>query len=120
MLNRWIVIALLGLLAGCVDMGRVGTHPQLTQAYFSANRDRTGQCLDAEAILNQLRLEEDGPLAGGSRRFNLLGQDDEVVAWLDMSASGKQTNVDFFYGRDDKKTEQRLITMIKQCQRELN
>lgn len=117
--GRTIVIGL-GLLTGCVDMGRVGFYPKLKEAFTSASVERTWQCLDAQATVNQLRLEEDDPLPGGSRRFNLLNQNDEVVAWLDISAFNEQSNIDMFYGKDDKPIESKLMAMVEQCQRELN
>ncbi|MGC6387437.1 hypothetical protein ACMV8I_07160 [Ewingella sp. S1.OA.A_B6] len=120
MLTRWIVIAAMSLLAGCVDLGHVGSHPQLKEAWFPANVEKTYTCLYSAALVNHLRLEEDESLPGGRRRFNLLNQNDELVAWLDMARSGKQTDVDFFYGRNDKPIEQRLMAMIKQCRQELN
>ncbi|WP_263070983.1 hypothetical protein [Enterobacter huaxiensis] len=122
MLKRWrgtIVIGL-GLLTGCVDMGRVGFSPKLKEAFISASVQRTWRCLDAQATANQLRLEEGDPLPGGSRRFNLLNQNDEVVAWLDISAVNKRSDIDMFYGKDDKPTESQLMAIVEQCQRELN
>lgn len=110
----------LGLLTGCVDMGRVGFFPKLKEAFISASVERTWRCLDAQATANQLRLEEGDPLPGGSRRFNLLNQNDEVVAWLDISAFNKRSDIDMFYGKNDKPTESQLMTMVEHCQRELN
>ena len=117
---KWTIAIGLGLLTGCADMGRVGFSPKLKETFVSASVERTWQCLDAQATANQLRLEEDGPLPGGSRRFNLLNQDGEVVAWLDISAFNKQSDIDMFYGKDDKQTESQLMVMVKQCQQELN
>jgi hypothetical protein len=117
---RCTIVIGLGLLTGCADMGRVGFSPKLKEAFVSASVEKTWRCLDAQATANHLRLEEDDPLPGGSRRFNLLNQDDEVVAWLDISAFNKQSDIDMFYGKDDKQTESRLMAMVKQCQQELN
>lgn len=117
---RWTIVIGLGLLTGCVDMGKVGFSPKLKEVFISASVERTWQCLDAQAIANQLRLEEGDPQPGGSRRFNLLNQDGEVMAWLDISAFNKQSDIDMFYGKDDKQTESQLMAMVKQCQRELN
>lgn len=124
MFKRWTAIFLLGLLAGCVDLGKVGLHPQLKQFWLSANMDRTYRCLDDEAMLNGLRLKEDDPLPGGSRRFNLEDRDGIVVAWLDMTpfgqSGGKQTSVDLFYGRNNPHTEQQLMTIMTQCEKTLD
>ncbi len=117
---KWTIVIGLGLLTGCADMGRVGFSPKLKETLVSASVERTWQCLGAQATANQLRLEEDDPLPGGSRRFNLLNQDGEVVAWLDISAFNKQSDIDMFYGKDDKQTESQLMAMVKQCQQELN
>jgi hypothetical protein len=124
MFIRWTVIFSLGLLAGCVDLGKVSLHPQLKQFWFSANMDSTYRCLDGEAMINGLRLEEDDPLPGGSRRFNLEDRDSLVVAWLDMTPFGqsthKQTSVDLFYGHNDPQTEQQLMAMMTQCKKTLD
>lgn len=117
---RWTIVIGLGLLTGCADMGKVGFSPKLKEAIISASVERTWRCLDAQAMANQLRLEEGDPLPGGSRRFILLNQDDEVIAWLDISAFNKQSDIDMFYGKDDKQTESQLMAMVNQCQRELN
>ncbi|MDI3426697.1 hypothetical protein QLG21_11880 [Enterobacter sp. V87_3] len=77
---KWTIAIGLGLLTGCADMGRVGFSPKLKETLVSASVERTWQCLDTQATAKQLRLEEDDPLPGGSRRFNLLNQDGEVVA----------------------------------------
>lgn len=124
MLMRWTLIFSLSLLAGCVDMGKVGMHPQLKEYWFSANTDTTYRCLDSEATLNGLRLEEGDPFPSGSRRFELYDKADVMVAHLDISPFGqpadKQTNVDLFYGRNDPQSERQLMTMMARCQKELD
>ncbi|ROP59406.1 hypothetical protein EDF81_2208 [Enterobacter sp. BIGb0383] len=120
MFNRMILVVSLSLLSGCVNLGKVGMHPQLKTSSFSASMDRTYRCLDSEAIRQALRLTEDDRLPGGGRRYNLLDQHNAVVAWLDMNSSGKQTSIDLFYGRSEPQTERQLLTMVKQCQRELD
>ena len=120
---RWAVIFSLSLLAGCVDMGKVGLHPQLKEYWFSVNTNTTYRCLDSEATLNSLRLEEVAPLSDGSRRFELYDKADVMVANLDISPFGqpvgKQTSVDLFYGRNDPQSARQLMAMVVQCQKKL-
>ena len=117
MFARWVAIAFLCLLAGCVDLGNVGLHPQLKEFRFSRSMNQLYRCLDHEAMHNDLRLEEDGSLSTSSRRFNVLDKDGVVVAWLDMRSSDRQTDVDLFYGRNDRHTEGHLMMMMAQCQK---
>ncbi|CAI1126347.1 hypothetical protein [Serratia ficaria] len=119
MFARWWVVGYAVLLAGCVDLGKVGMNPDMKQASFYGNSEDAYRCLNDKLTRNNLMLEEDEALSSGGRRFN-LSQRDVVVAWLDLTQSGHETSADFFYEKGNDKLSAALSAAITRCQKELD
>lgn len=111
-----IIIALsLSLLGGCVDMGRVGLHPDTKTAYFNGHPYQVESCLTEAAQDRRLYLEQDDPLPNGGKRFNLW-QDNETVAWVEIAKfSHHQTAATFYYNPKDSDISTAVLAMIAQC-----
>ncbi|EPZ6101364.1 hypothetical protein ACX6VJ_001448 [Klebsiella variicola] len=104
-------------LSGCVDLGRVGMHPDLKTAYFNGHQNAVENCLYDAALNQKLSLMKDDPLPGGTKRYNLQDANYEDVAWVEVSKSGDQTSVDFYYAPDVRSS---IFAMIDQCQKSLH
>lgn len=116
MFRKVFLITTLLVLTGCVDLGKVGSNPGMEEVDFSASLLRVSDCLSVSAFQHQLMLREDDPLPGGIRRFNLYNQQSTVVAWIDMIASGDQTSVTYYFGKNDQPSQAALSAMMNRCQ----
>ena len=111
----WLALAL----CGCVDLGRVGTDPQLESVYFDGHKGETESCLYSAALQQRFSLEYSDTLSGGMVRYNLTDPDDELVAWVDIAPfNRKQTNADFYYARNAPDVKSAVFAMIAQCKRD--
>ncbi|MBV4368115.1 hypothetical protein ACMGGR_18865 [Erwinia sp. BNK-24-b] len=104
------------LLCGCVDMGRVGMHPELKSFYLDGSPHEVAGCLYSAASHQHLFLERDDPLPGGTRRYKLKDTDNEDVAWVEISsAPHKQSHVNVYQAREaDVRTA--VSAMVARCQ----
>ena len=103
-------------LSGCVALGHVGMHPDLKTAYFNGQRNAVENCLYDAALNQKLSLTKDDPMPGGTKRYNLQDVNYEDVAWVEVSKSGDQTSVYFYYAPDVRSS---IFAMIEQCQKSL-
>lgn len=108
------------LLSGCIDLGRVGIHPELKTIYFKSHTNAVANCLYSAALKQELLLIKDDPLPGNTSRFNLQDEHYDNVAYVDISPSGEnQSSVDFFYAPHAPDVHNAIVSMIAQCEREL-
>lgn len=115
-MKKLSVILLALALCGCVDLGRVGMHPELKSVYFDGYKGETERCLYSAALQQHFSLEYSDTLSGGMGRYNLTNHNDELVAWVDISPPNrKQTNVDFYYARNAPDVKSAVFAMIAQC-----
>ncbi|MCC4108686.1 hypothetical protein [Serratia ureilytica] len=106
------------LLAGCAGTLDKIQHSTLKAGFFSDSVERTRDCIETEVMRRHFYLEDDEPLPGGSKRFNLL-QNGNEVANLDMSAVGSATQVNFFYDERDTTLAAEVAGVIQHCQKAL-
>lgn len=107
-----IIIAI----SGCIDLGRVGTHPTLKTAYFDGKPQDVSDCLFLAAQKQRLTLLEDETGAGGLQRYNLKDGNDEDVAWIDLSSGGRRkTSANFYYAPHASEITAAINSMISQC-----
>lgn len=96
-----LAFMLVFLLVGCVDLGRVGMHPELKLVYLDGRPHEVAGCLYSAALSQHLNLERDSQLPGGITRYNLTDRNDEAVAWVEISAEDhKQSSVSFYYAKE--------------------
>ncbi|HEI8867677.1 TPA: hypothetical protein SLG40_003214 [Serratia odorifera] len=119
MLKGIIFTAFCLMLAGCVDLGAVGSNPSVKQVYFNADSHDTYLCLDDEATRNNLTLEEDTQLPSGERKFYLKDQS-ETLAWVDMSSTNNSSTVDIFYNKEDVDLVNKVDKIIENCHNALD
>ncbi|MBK5017449.1 hypothetical protein IBT54_004428 [Pantoea sp. S62] len=118
-MKRMIVGLSLVLLGGCVDMGRVGLHPDTKTAYFDGHPYQVESCLTVAAQDRRLYLEQDDPLPNGEKRFNLV-QDNETVAWVEIAKfSHHQTSATFYYDPKAPDISASVSAMIAACKTSL-
>lgn len=116
-MKRTIITLSLVLLGGCVDMGRVGLHPEMKSAYFDGDSYQVESCLTAAAQNQQVYLEQDDPLPNGGMRYNLM-QENETVAWVEVEKfSHHQTSATFYYELKAPDISTVVLTMIAACKR---
>lgn len=115
-----IIIALsISLLGGCIDMGRVGLHPEMKTAYFDGHSYQVESCLNVAAQDQKRYLEQDDPLPNGMKRYN-LEQNNETVAWVEIAKfSHHQTSATFYYDPKAPDISTVISAMIAQCKRSL-
>jgi len=105
---------------GCVDLGRIGMHPELKTAYFDGNQHKVATCLYSAAISQHLFFMEDDPFPDGSQRYNLQDANYVDVAWVNFSTfNSKQTSVDFFYAPHAPDVTSAINAMISECKNSL-
>lgn len=116
-MKRVIIAVSLSLLSGCVDMGRVGLHPEMKTVYFDGHPWQSESCLTSAAWSHHFTLEQDDPLPGGTKRYNLQ-QQDETVAWVELTKSGHhQTSATFYYNPKAPDISAAISAMIAECRR---
>lgn len=108
-------------LCSCVDLGRVGIHPELKTLYFDENQSAVADCLFSSALKQKLDLiPDDAALSEEVNRFSLRSKKDNAdVAWVDLSSStgAKQTSVNFYYAPHAPDVHRAIVSMISQCQK---
>ncbi|MGE9552949.1 hypothetical protein ACQPT2_17450 [Erwinia amylovora] len=116
-----ISMALMALsLCGCIDLGRVGMHPELKTVYFNGHQHAVQDCLYSAALQQGFSLLSDDKMLAGIDRYNLEDKNHEVAAWVDISPFGKeQTNADFFYASDAPDVKSAVFAIIAQCENSL-
>ena len=116
-MNKTIISIMAVMLCGCVDLGRVGLHPELKTAYFDGQKHIVESCLYSAALSQKLSLMKDDTLPGGTERYDLQDANYENVAWVDITPSGeKQTSAYFFYAPHDPDVHKSILSMIAKCQ----
>nr|WP_032741623.1 hypothetical protein [Klebsiella variicola] len=104
------------LMCGCVDLGRVGMHPEVEASYFEGHKYAVETCLYSASLKQHFTMVTDDPLPGGIDRFNIQDKNNEDVAWLDVSRSGnKQTSVNFYYAPHAPDVHNAIMSMINEC-----
>lgn len=103
-------------LGGCVDFGKIGTHPEVASYYFNRPKSQVADCLIYSSYRERLSLKFDDTLPDGSERYNLQDKDSIDVAWIEVSQfSGKQTSVEFYYAPHDTQLRKSIISIVDQC-----
>ncbi|WP_444878182.1 hypothetical protein [Citrobacter koseri] len=119
-MNKIFLSILVLTLCGCVDLGRIGMHPELKTTYFNVNKHEVESCLEYSAFKQKLSLTVDDPLPGGTDRYNLTDAGYNDVAWVDISNFGdKQTSVSFYYAPHAPDVHKAILSMISVCQSNL-
>lgn len=119
-MNKLIMIMIVLITSGCVDLGRIGIHPELKTVYFNGHKNALEDCLYSAALTHHLSMLTDDPLPGGTDRYNLQDADYEDVAWVDISPFGNnQTSVSFYYAPNAPDVNKAILFMISQCEHEM-
>lgn len=119
-MKRIFSTLLIFTLCGCVDLGRVGLHPDMKTVFFDGHQNEVENCLYAVASGQHLSLTSDDRHANGMRKFRLQDANDQDVAWIDVSVfSSRQTSVDFFYAPASPDVSTAISAMIAQCKKSL-
>ncbi|HFQ9142167.1 TPA: hypothetical protein ACHTOV_004692 [Enterobacter cancerogenus] len=104
------------VLCSCVDVGRVGIHPELKTTYLDASKTSVEACLYSAALQQHLSLSVDSPLPQGTDRYSLQDKDNQVVAWMEIGTFGHdQTSVDFYYAPHAPDIHKAITAMTGQC-----
>lgn len=115
-MKRLIIALSVSLLGGCVDMGRVGLHPETKTAWFDGHPYQVESCLTAMAQNQRAYLEQDDPLSDGTKRYN-LEKDNETIAWIEITKfSHHQTSATFYYDPKAPDISALVSAMITNCQ----
>lgn len=114
-MNRLIIALGVSLLSGCVDMGRVGLHPETKTAWFDGHPYQVESCLNEMAQNQRAYLEQDDPLPDGTKRYN-LEKNNETVAWIEIARfSHHQTSATFYYDPKAPDISALVSAMIADC-----
>ncbi|MCX3309265.1 hypothetical protein ORN12_09675 [Pantoea vagans] len=114
-MNRLIIALRVSLLSGCVDMGRVGLHPETKTAWFDGHPYQVESCLNEMAQNQRAYLEQDDPLPDGTKRYN-LEKNNETVAWIEIVRfSHHQTSATFYYDPKAPDISALVSAMITNC-----
>ncbi|HBM3061562.1 TPA: hypothetical protein LVL72_004882 [Klebsiella oxytoca] len=104
------------ILCSCVDLGRVGIHPELKTTYIDENKNTVEACFYSAALQQHLSLSLDSPLPQGTDRYRLKDKNSQIVAWIEMGTFGhQQTSVDFYYAPHAPDIHKAVTAMIGQC-----
>lgn len=116
-----MVINIMGLvLSGCMDLGRIGIHPELKTTYFNGHKNAFENCLYSAALAQHLSMMTDAPIPGGIDRYILKDANYEDVAWVEISLLGNnQTSVSFYYAPNAPDVHKAILYMISQCEHEM-
>lgn len=119
-MNKLTIIIMALVLSGCVDLGRIGIHPELKTTYFNGHKKAVENCLYSAALVQRLSLMTDAPLPGGTDRYDVQDANYEDVAWVDISPFGNnQTSVSFYYAPNAPDVHKAVLSMISQCENEM-
>lgn len=114
-MNRLIIALSISLLSGCVDMGRVGLHPETKTAWFDGHPYQVESCLTEMAQNQRAYLEQDDPLPDGTKRYN-LEKNNETVAWIEIARfSHHQTSATFYYDPKAPDISALVSAMMTSC-----
>ncbi|QPG28476.1 hypothetical protein IV493_06560 [Pantoea sp. SM3640] len=115
-MKRFITAVSIMILCGCVDVGRVGLHPDIKTAYYKGHVYQIESCLISTAMAQNLTLEEDAPLSGGTKRFNLVQSGNTVIAWIEIYRSDiHQTSTVFYYDSHAPDINTAVSAMMNTC-----
>lgn len=118
LMKKTVLVVALMMVAGCVDTGRVGLHPQVKTAYFNAHPDQVQSCLYSAAISRHLYLDQDDPLPGGTQRYNLEQGDGTVIAWVEIAKfNHSETSTEFFYDPHAADVSASVAALIDECKK---
>lgn len=108
------------MLCGCVDLGRIGIHPELRTINMKGDKYAVENCLHSAGLLQNLSLIKGIPFPGGTERYDLQDSNYESVAWVDVSSHGeKQSSVNFYYLPGAPDAHKAVVSMISQCRDDL-
>ena len=117
-MNKLLILFPALCLSGCVDLGKVGTHPEVASFYINHPKGQVADCLMYASSREHLSLEFDDTLPDGSERYNLKDSDYTDVAWVEVSKfSGKQTSVEFYYAPHDPGFHNSILSIVDQCKK---
>ncbi|EQA1624823.1 hypothetical protein V5K00_RS22215 [Enterobacter asburiae] len=103
-------------LSGCVNLGKIGTHPDVASFYINHTKSQVADCLIYASSKEHLFLEFDEFLPDGSEKYNLQDKDSTDVAWVEVSRfSGKQSIVEVYYAPHDLKLHESILAIANQC-----
>ncbi|KMK02239.1 hypothetical protein ABW07_23520 [Pluralibacter gergoviae] len=119
--KKVVLSAMIFALGGCADLGRVGMHPDVRTASFSAPKSDIENCLYSSVSRVHLSISRDAPLADGTDRFNLLDRSDEKVAWVELSSvSRKSTAMSVYYAPHSAEIKKAVDAVITRCRAEFD
>jgi hypothetical protein len=117
-MNKLLILFPALCLSGCVDLGKVGTHPEVASFYINHPKSQVADCLMYASSREHLSLEFDDTLPDGSERYNLQDSDYTDVAWVEVSKfSGKQTSVEFYYAPHEPGLHKSILSIVDQCKK---
>ncbi|CAI2793948.1 Uncharacterised protein [Serratia grimesii] len=119
-MSKLPIILMVCVLSGCVDLGRIGMHPDFKTAQFDGNQYQVSDCFYSAALNQHLSLMRDSPLPDGTKKYNLEDANYEAVAWVEIFEFNDKTGVNFFYAPNAPDVSSAISAMISQCQKSLN
>lgn len=115
-MNKCLILFPALCLSGCVDLGKIGTHPEVASFYVDHPKSQVADCLIYASFREHLSLEFDDTLPDGSEKYNLQNSDSTDVAWVEVSKfSGKQTSIEFYYAPHDPEVQKSILSIVEQC-----
>lgn len=117
-MNKLLILFPALCLSGCVDLGNIGTHPEVASFYINHPKNQVADCLIYASFREHLSLEFDDIFPDGSERYNLQDSNSTDVAWVEVSKfSGKQTSVEFYYAPHDPGLHKSILSIVDQCKK---
>lgn len=117
-MNKLLTLFPVLCLSGCVDLGKIGTHPEVASFYINHTKSQVADCLIYASSREHLSLEFDDTLPDGSEKYNLQDSEFTDVAWVEVSKfSGKQTSVYFYYAPHDPALHKSILSIVDQCKK---
>lgn len=114
-MKKMSAVLFIFFVAGCVDLGKVGLHPELNVVYINGQPSEVADCLYSAAISQGLYLARDDRLSDGTARYTLQDSQYESVANVELSRfSQDQTSV-YFYRAKEAATGSAIAKMTEQC-----
>lgn len=117
-MNKLLILFPALFLSGCVDLGKIGTHPEVASFYINHSKSQVADCLIYASFREHLSLEFDYTLPDGSERYNLQDSDSNDVAWVEVGKfSRKQTSVEFYYAPHEPGLHKSILSIVEQCKK---
>lgn len=115
-MNKLLILFPALWLSGCVDLGKIGAHPDVASFYINQNKSVVADCLIYASSREHLSLEFDDSLPDGSERYNLKDSESIDVAWVEVSKfSGKQTLLQFYYAPHEPDLHKAILSIVDHC-----